>query len=69
MEHLPRIMHNDSMALKVIEMFTLDQGIRNSSIKAWTKHNGFLREDRKKSDELMRELGLDILPESDFVDK
>ena len=57
------------MALKVIEIFTLDQGTRNSSIKAWTKHNGFLREDRKKSDELMRELGLDILPESDFVDK
>ena len=69
MEHLPRIMHNDSMALKVIEIFTLDQGTRNSSIKAWTKHNGVLREDRKKSDELMRELGLDILPESDFVDK
>lgn len=41
----------------------------NTAFKAWTKHNGVLREDRKKSDELMRELGLDILPESDFVDK
>ena len=41
----------------------------NSSFKAWTKYNGVLREDRKKSDELMRELGLDVLPESDFVDK
>ena len=41
----------------------------NSSFKAWTKCNGVLREDRKKSDELMRELGLDVLPESDFVDK
>lgn len=41
----------------------------NSSFKAWTKCNGVLREDRKKSDELMKELGLDVLPESDFVDK
>ena len=41
----------------------------NTAFKAWTKHNGVLREDRKKSDELMRELGLDILSESDFVDK
>lgn len=41
----------------------------NSAFKAWTKHNGVLREDRKKSDELMRELGLDVLSESDFVDK
>ena len=41
----------------------------NSAFKAWTKHNGVLREDRKKSDELMRELGPDVLSESDFVDK
>ncbi len=41
----------------------------NTAFKAWTKHNGVLREDRKKSDELMKELGLDVLPESDFVDK
>lgn len=45
------------------------KSLYNTSFKAWTKYNGVLREDKKQSDELLKELGLDVLKDSDFIDK
>lgn len=39
----------------------------NTAFKAWTKSRGVLLSDRQVSDSLMREIGLDVLPDSVFI--
>ena len=41
----------------------------NTAFKAWTKSGGVLLSDKQVSDSLMREIGLDVLPDSVFVNE